>query len=133
VRRTGIRIAELLGVTLLVLSSLALAQDLGEPPKAPTPDEMPGTQLIVWTETQKPHPVPETSTEMYAAASQAQLMSGMILAEGSDLFLTRADHPALRIENNEATIGALAGEQVRIYGNVDPAAKVVYVLNIAQL
>jgi hypothetical protein len=134
VRRTGIRLADMLGMTLLAVSSLALAQDTSQQPKVPRAEQMPGSQLIVWTETQRPHPIPETSTEMNAAASdQAHVLSGTILTRGSDLFLAVAHHPVFRIENNKEQIRALAGRHVRIYGKVDSGSDLVYVLSITQL
>jgi hypothetical protein len=134
VRRTGIGIADLLGMTLLAVSSMAGAQDMSQRPQVPTPEPMPGTRLIVWTETQRPHPIPETSTEMYAASDQAHALSGTIFCRGSDLFLAVANHPVLRIgNNNKEQIRVLAGKQVRIYGKVDSDANVVYVVRIAQL
>jgi CHASE1-domain containing sensor protein len=134
VRRTGIRFADLLGVALLAVISVARAQDTSQQPKVPTAEQVPGSQLIVWTETQRPHPIPETSTEMYAAASdQAHVLNGMILARGSDLFLAVAHHAAFRIENNKEQIRVLAGKHVRIYGKVESGAGLVYVLSIAQL
>jgi hypothetical protein len=131
-RRTGIRIADLLGMGLLTISSLTLAQDVSQRPQVPAPDGMPGARLIVWTETQRPHPIPETSAEMYAASGQAQALSGTILCRGSDLLFAVADHPDFRIENNKEQIRALAGKQVRIYGKVDSDANVVYVMSTAQ-
>jgi len=131
-RRTGVRIANLLGISTLAICPLALAQDFSQPPNSPTPDEMPGTRLIVWTEMQKPHPLPETSTKMYAASEQAQLLSGTILAHGPDLFFVGANHPAYRIENenNNEEIRGLDEREVRIYGNVDSRKSVIYVLSI---
>jgi hypothetical protein len=134
VGKTGIRIADLLGVTLLAVSSLTLAQDVSQRPQVPTADGTPGTRLIVWTETQRPHPIPETSTEMYTVSDQARALSGTILSRGSDLFFAVANRPAFRIENNDKQqIRALAGKQVRVYGKVDSDTNVVYVLSIAQL
>lgn len=132
-RRMGIRLADLLGMTLLSVSSLALAQDVSQRPKVPTPGQMPASRLIVWTETQRPHPIPETSTEMYAASDQAHVLSGVILTRGSDLFFAVANHAAFRVENDKEQIRALAGKRVRIYGKVDSGADAVYVLSIAQL
>jgi hypothetical protein len=133
VRRTGIPIANVFGMSLLVVSSLAVAQNLSQQPKAPTPDQMPGTRLIVWTETQRPHPVPDTSTEMHAASNEAQVLNGTIQIRGSALFFAGANHPAYRIENNREQIRTLAGKQVRIYGKVASGANVLYVLSITQL
>jgi hypothetical protein len=129
-RRTNIRMTAWLGATLVALSACAFAQDFTQKPKSPKPDELPGKQLIVWTETQKPHPLPATSPEMYQSTSQTQILTGTILARGSKLFLAGggADY---RLGNEQAA-RAFMGKPVRITGKKDQCAGVLYVLEIEQ-
>lgn len=130
-RRTSIRLIGFLAAGLMVASSAAFGQDYNQKPKSPKPDTLPGQQLIVWTETQKPHPVPASSDEMYPAAQQAQVLNGMILAQGSDLFFAVENGPAYRIDNKDQ-LGAFAGRKVRIAGNINATANAVRVLAIQQ-
>jgi hypothetical protein len=134
-RRRGIRILGYLGSALLALSPFAFAQAFNQKPKSPTPDQLPGTQLIVWSEMQRPQPVPATSEEMYPATSQIQVLSGMVLTRGSDLFLGVAGGPIYRIANSDRKelLRAFAGKRVRISGNIEARTSVLHVLTIEQL
>ncbi len=129
-RKARLRIINLvLGTALLAPCPLALAQDSTQPPKSSTPDKLPGKQLIVWSETQKPRPMPQSSDEMYPASAKQILVSGMILTQGSDFFLAAANQPAYRIDNKEQ-VSVFAGKKVLVSGNVDAGASIVHVLNI---
>jgi hypothetical protein len=119
-----------MGVTVVAISACAFAQDFTQKPKSPSPDSLPGKQLIVWTETQKPHPLPVSSPEMYRATSPTQILTGTILARGSNLFLARAGADYC-VENQE-TARAFTGKPVRIRGKLDQSSGVVYVLTIEQ-
>lgn len=131
--RTWTRMTLSLGAALSVLAIGAFAQDFTQKPKAPSPDGLPGQQLIVWTETQKPHPLPASSPEMYQASSQTQMLTGTILAQGPDLLFATADHASYRINNdNPEQLKAFAGRQVQVSGNVDQATQSVYLLSIEQ-
>jgi hypothetical protein len=130
-RRTSIRLIGFLATGLVTASPTIFAQDYGQKPKSPTPDALPGQQLIVWTETQKPHPVPGSSDEMYPAAEQAQVLDGTILARGSDLFFAGQSGPAYRIDNKDQ-LRAFAGRKVRIVGNINAEANSISVLRIKQ-
>jgi hypothetical protein len=117
---------------LAVFSACACAQDFNPKPKSPSPDELPGKQLIVWTETQKPQPLPVTSPEMYASSSHIQILTGTILAQGSDLLFASSEHVNYRIANDsQEQLRAVAGKNVRISGNVDQAARSVHLVSIA--
>lgn len=133
-RRRSIRILAYLGSALLAASPFALAQNFSRNPKSPTPDELPGRQLIVWSETQNPRPVPASSEGMYPSA-QIQVLSGVVLTRGSDLFLGVAGGLAYRIDNSDRKeqVGAFAGRKVRISGNIDAHAIVIHLLTIEQL
>lgn len=131
-KRTLIRMTARLGATLFVLCACALAQGFTQTPKSPTPDTLPGKQLIVWTETQKPHPLPASSPEMYQASSQTQTLTGTIVAQGSDLFFAGADR-TYRIDNDSGDteqLRAFIGKNVQISGSVDQGAGSVHVVRI---
>jgi hypothetical protein len=127
--RTGIRMT--LGAAVVALSACALAQDFSQKPKSPSSDELPGKQLIVWTETQKPHPIPVTSPERYQASSHPQILTGTILSQGQNLLFATANRANYRIEN-QGRIRAFTGHEVRISGNVDPSTRSVHVVSIEQ-
>lgn len=117
---------------ILILSACAVAQDFTQKPKSPSPNELPGKQLIVWTATQKPKPLPVTSPQTNQASSQTQTLTGTILAYGPDLLFAGADRANYRIENQEE-LRAFAGQKVRITGNMDQATRSLYVVNIEKL
>lgn len=122
-----------LSATLITLSACAFAQDFTQKPKPPSPDEVPGQQLIVWTETQKPHPLPAASPDMYQASSQTQILTGTVLAHGSDLLFATTDGTHYRINNdNQEELRAFTGKQVQISGALDQAARSVHVVSIEQ-
>lgn len=130
-KRASFRMTAWLGATLVVLSTCAFAQDFTQKPKSPSPDRLPGQQLIVWTETQKPHPLPAASPEMYQASSQAQILTGTILAQGPDLLLDTTDRANYRINNdNQQELRAFTGKQVQISGTLDQATRSVHVVSI---
>jgi hypothetical protein len=140
-RGTEIRTILSLGAAAIALSVCAFAQDFSPKPKSPAPDELPGKQLIVWTATQKPHPIPVTSPEMNQASAhaqthaqtQAETMTGTILAQGPDLLFATANRATYRIDinnDNQEELRAFTGHKVRISGNVDQAARSVHVLRI---
>lgn len=138
-RRTSFRICALLGLGLLAATPLSSAQDFTQNPKSPAPGDLPGKQLIVWSETQKPTPVPATSPapdavrqEPSQTARRPQNLSGIILARGSDVFLASADHPAFLIDNKER-VSEFAGKQVRVRGSIDGQTSIVHVLSIELL
>jgi len=127
------------GLGILASAPFSSAQDFTQNPKSPAPSELPGKQLIVWSETQKPTPVPATSPAPNAArqecsqtARRPQNLSGIILARGSDLFFTAADRPAFLIDNKEG-VSEFAGKRVRVRGSIDAQASVVHVLSIEPL
>jgi len=132
-RRASFRICALVGLGILASAPFSSGQDFTQNPKSPAPSELPGKQLIVWSETQKPTPVPATSPAPNAArqetARRPQNLSGIILARGSDLFLAGADRPAFLIENKEG-VSEFAGKRVRVRGSIDAQASVVHVLSI---
>jgi hypothetical protein len=122
-----------LSATLIALSACAFAQDFTQKPKSPSPDELPGQQLIVWTETQKPHPLPAASPEMYQASSQAQILTGTILAQGSDLLFATTEGANYRINNdNQQDLRAFAGKNIQIRGTLNQSARSVHVVSIEQ-
>lgn len=132
-RRISIRVTLWLGAAVVALSACAFAQDFTQNPKSPAPDELPGQQLIVWTETQKPHPLPVTSPEMYQTSSQTQVLTGTIVAQGADLLFASANRGSYRIENdndNQGDLRVFTGQKVRISGNVDQASQLVHVLRV---
>jgi hypothetical protein len=134
-RRTSLRMTAWLAATLIVLAACAFAQDFTQKPKSPAPDGLRGKQLIVWTETQKPHPLPVTSPEMYRTSSQTQILTGTILAQGPDLLFAATDRANYRLDkdnDNQEQLRAFAGQKVRISGNVDQATRLVHVLSIEQ-
>lgn len=134
--RTTIRMIGLLGSILLAASQFAFSQDYSQNPKSPKPDALPGQQLIVWSETQKPEPVPASSDEMYQVAGQIQLMSGVILTRGADLFFAAENGGVYRIDNNDNTnkdqLKAFAQKKVRIRGKIDASSSVVHLVAIEQ-
>ncbi len=136
-RRISIRVTLWLGAAVVALSACAFAQDFTQNPKSPAPDELPGQQLIVWTETQKPHPLPVTSPETYQSSSQTQILTGTIVAQGADLLFASANRSSYRIENDndndndsQDELRAFTGQKVRISGNVDQASQLVHVLRV---
>jgi uncharacterized protein YdeI (BOF family) len=139
-KRTSIRLTTWLSAILAILSACAFAQDFTQNPKSPSPDELPGQQLIVWTATQKPQPIPVTSPETDQASteqastnqgsSQTQVLTGTILAQGSDL-LFAASGADYQIDNkNQEGLRAFNGKQIQISGSVDPYVRSVHVVSI---
>lgn len=129
-RRISIRIMGLLAA-LLGACLPVLAQDFSQKPKAPNADELPGRQLIVWSETQRPEPMPATSDET-SAEKQTHTVSGVILVGGADLFLAAAGGAFYRIQDNPNELRASAGKKVRIRGNLLPGSRELHVLAIGR-
>jgi hypothetical protein len=137
-RRTTIRMT--LAAAVVALSACAFAQNFSGTPKSPAPNELPGKQLIVWTETQKPHPLPVISPTMYEASSyqapaHTQILTGTILAQGPDLLLASSNRANYRINNdndNQEQLRAFTGKKVRVSGNVDASARSIQVVSIEQ-
>jgi hypothetical protein len=131
-RRTGFPLSGLLAVALLAACPLTSAQDFSYRPKSPTPDELPGKQLIVWSQTQKPHPLPASSTETYSVAASTQVLSGTIVARNSGLFFTEADCVFYGIANQNQ-ISAFAGKKVRVTASLNTNTQMLRVLKIEEL
>lgn len=128
-KRTSYGMTAWLGATLVALSVCAPAQDFSHKPKSPSPDALPGQQLIVWTETQKPHPLPVTSPETNQASSQTQILTGTILAQGPNLLFATADGANYQIDKQKE-LRSFTGQTVQIRGNVNPSARSVHVVSI---
>jgi hypothetical protein len=134
-KRASFRMTAWLSATLAILSAGAFAQDFTQKPKSPSPDELPGQQLIVWTATQKPQPLPVTSPETdqastAQASSQTQILTGRVLAQGPDLLLASADGSNYRIDNSQEELRAFTGRKVQMSGTVNPSARSVHVVAI---
>jgi hypothetical protein len=120
----------ILGSILLAVSLFAFSQDYNQPPKSPKADALPGQQLIVWSETQKPQPVPASSDEMYPTAQGTQLVNGIILTRGSDSLFAAENGGAYRIDNNKDQLKAFTQKKVRIRGKIDASSRVVHIVAI---
>lgn len=131
--RTDTPVFGLVLMALLATCPLtATGQNFTHKPKSPTPDDLPGKQLIVWSETQKPQPLPASSPERYTVPTQTQVLSGIIVARNSELFLAGADRIAFRITNQEQ-VSEFTGKKVRVTGKLDAHAQILRVLNIEEL
>ena len=111
---------------------LISAQDFARRPNSPAPAELPGNQLIVWSETQKPRPVPTSPPEIYAPAAPAQILSGTILARNSELFFVAANQLVFGI-SDQGRFLAFAGKKVRVTGKLDASAQTLRVWSIQEL
>lgn len=125
---TSFPVPGLLALALLATCCpLISAQDFAGRPKSPAPAELPGNQLIVWSETQKPRPVPASPPEM-----RAQILSGTILARNSELFFVAANQLVFGI-SDQGRFRAFAGKKVRVTGKLDASAQTLRVWSIQEL
>lgn len=137
-RRIGARLSVLISVAgLFAVCQPSFAQDFAQKPKPPATKELLGSQLIVWSETQKPYPLSARSTELDAASTktplQAQTLTGTLCARNSALFLATAGGSAYRVENDGEQISTLIGKSVRIAATLDATTHELHVLKIEEL
>ena len=138
-RRTSV----FLTAALLALSPLAFSQDVPQP-ATPLPAAFVGPQLIMWSELQKPQPIPEplpppekpdqdqsgqqpsqqqpgqpepaTSSQSQGQPS-AQTFTGTIVKDGAN-YVLKANGTAYQIDD-QAKARAYEGKQVKITGSLD--------------
>ena len=143
-RGTGVYVA-----ALLMCSPLFAQESVLQP--APVPANILGPQLIVWTEAQKPRPVPQplpppqpdppaqtqpqqqqqpvsTATPTQEAPA-AQTFTGTIVKDGGKYVLKVSDSTSYQIDDQDKA-KEYEGKQVKVSGSLDGKTNLLHITNI---
>jgi hypothetical protein len=108
------------------------------------PPEILGPQLVVWSQLQKPHPVPQPlppperadqTDSAQTDASQAQeqpstqSFTGTIVKDGGKYLLKVSETSAYQIDDQQKA-RLYEGKQVRIAGSLDPKNNILHITSI---
>lgn len=137
---------------LLVTVPLMFTQDPRSQPSPVSPSDILGTQLIVWSQAQKPQPVPQPlpAAERVVPDQQpeqpnpmgnpptaqqqpaAQKFTGTIVKDGGMYLLKISSNSAYELDDQEKA-KQYEGKQVIIAGTLDANGKRLHVINIELL
>lgn len=108
----------------VVLAPLGLAQT-SQTPKLP--NDLPGKELIAWTQAQTPRPV----AGQYDAQKRPapQMFAGTIVKSGEKYVLTTADNVTYQLDDQERA-QQFEGNQVQVVGSLDKASNTIKVQQI---
>jgi hypothetical protein len=106
-------------------------------PNPALPSGMLGPQLIVWSETRRPQPVPQPlpANQSPPANSQAQpqptaqTFTGTITKDG-DNYVLKASNGAVYQLDNQDEAKQFDGKPVKIVGNLDATSNILHVTSI---
>lgn len=140
-RRTSV-----LAASLFVFSPLLVAQQAVQQPDPQLPATVLGPQLVVWSDLQKPRPVPEplpppkpdppaqTQPPQSAGPQQpsSQAFAGTIVKSGSKYVLKVSDSVSYQIDDQEKA-KVFEGKQVKVSGTLDAASNILHATSIELL
>ncbi|HTW32883.1 MAG TPA: hypothetical protein VMD76_14470 [Candidatus Sulfotelmatobacter sp.] len=112
-RRTVTLTASCAVASFLALYPLALSQDFGRQPQPPAQAEMPGRQLIAWSELQKPQPLPQISNGIQSNSEEASAVAGTAGRDAAGCSVRAADSGALGAELG-GNAARYVGERVKV-------------------
>lgn len=124
----------------VLAGSPIFAQDFAHAPKAPGQNELPGKQLIVWSETQKPQPLPQTTlaireaqqpTGQLGAADQRspEAFRARVVRNGGGYALTLSSGRQYQVENWEK-VETFRDRIVEVVGTLDARLNTARVISI---
>lgn len=114
------------GAALVCCSIPGMGQDAAQAPKRPT-SEAPRTQLVAWSELQKPKPIPAQGQAQVAPA--AQLFSGVIRSQSGQYILLVENRLPYALDDQQS-VQPYEALQVRIAGAVDTATGTLHIVSI---
>jgi len=136
---------------LLVFSPLVFAQDAAQQDRPRFPADIPGPQLVAWSELQKPRPVPQPLPPPDQADQQqpsrpggtqaqpaqqpepsAQTFTGTIVKSGSKYVLKVSESSSYQLDDQQKA-KAYEGKQVKIAGSLDVKTNILHVASIELL
>jgi hypothetical protein len=117
------KVKAMVGAALVSCSILGVGQDAAQSPKHPTPDS-PRTQLVAWSELQKPKPIPAEGQ-----APAAQLFSGVIRSQRGQYILLVENRLPYALDDQQS-IRPYEALQVRIAGSIDSATGTLHIVSI---
>jgi hypothetical protein len=138
------------GAALLTASPFLSAQQAGQKPNSPLSVDIPGPQLIAWSELQKPRPVPQPlppPTPDPPAQQQpqpqqpsgpqtqqpsAQIFVGAIIKDAGKYVLKVSDTLTYQIDDQEKA-KPYEGKQVKITGSLDERGNSLHITSIELL
>jgi Protein of unknown function (DUF5818) len=132
---------------VLAVSPLLLGQDTAIKSSPVPPAEILGSPLIVWSESQKPQPVPIDAVHpdqqsqdqraiqpmepdrTHSGIHELQNFTGTIVNAGSRYVLILSSEVVYQVDDQEKA-RAYEGKRVRISGNLDSGSSVVRVISM---
>lgn len=136
--------------TLFTSGQLLFAQQAAQQSKPPLPADILGTQLVAWSELQKPRPVPQplpppqpqpdpsAQPQTPPQGSQGQQQpstqpfTGTIVKDGGKYILKVSESSSYQIDDQERA-KLFEGKQVKISGSLDEKTNVLHVTSIELL
>lgn len=132
---------------LVLFSSIGLGQQANQQPDPAVPDNAVGRQLILWSEVQRPQPIPQVSSrvnpeplaiqqyEQPTASEQASVraFTGTVIKNVDKYVLELADSSAVFQIDDQEKARQFEGKQVRVAGSLALETKMLYVASIEML
>jgi hypothetical protein len=117
-------------LALLLASCLGFAQDAGQPARHPGPQSATGSQLVAWSQLQKPKPIPQFSHQQPDAEVRplVGVFSGVVASSRGCLTLRAETSEYVIVEQESAK--PYAGRQVRIAGTLDTNSGTLHLVSI---
>lgn len=131
--------------------SLKCTQDLRSQPSPAHPSDIPGPQLIAWTEAQKPQPVPQplpppdrpvqqpdqraaqpANPQAQPQPPAVQTFTGTIVKDGSSYILKVSKNNVYQLDDQEKA-KRYEGKQVKIEGTLDANGNSLHITSIELL
>jgi hypothetical protein len=124
----------------VLAGSPIFAQDFTHAPKVSGQNELPGKPLIVWSETQKPNPLPQTTLALHEALEPTgqleaadrrspEAFRAMVARNGAGYALTLSSGRQYQVENWEK-VETFRGRTVEVVGTLDPRLNTTRVISI---
>jgi Ni/Co efflux regulator RcnB len=135
-------------LTALALASFALAPMALAQSTHPQTEQKKGTELIAWTQDQKPQPMPSTQTtppdqkpqtetpstpagqdSSHKQTSATQSFTGTVLKSGDTYVLKTSDNMTYQLDD-QARAKDYEGKQVQVTGSLDASSNTIKVQEI---
>lgn len=119
-------------VAIFAISPFSVSQDFSKEPALPA--DLSAFPLIVWSELQKPRPIPEKAAlpDQQTSARFIENLTGTVVNERGDYLLISPNDVALPLDDQQ-NLKRFEGTQVRISGCADSVRNVVHITSIQPL